>query len=110
MTRIADVFQVRKTGQLTVIGVNPDGVTDYLRVEQCRDELISILEKAGCVVVRFDVAGIPFLASGVLGLLVSLRKAGVAVQLQNVSEHVRHVLRATKLDKMVAVFPPPSSQ
>jgi anti-anti-sigma factor len=109
MTRIADVFRVHKTGRLTVIGVNPDGITDYLRVEQCRDQLISILEKAGCVVARFDVAGIPFLASGVLGLLVSLRKAGVEVQLQNASEHVRQVLRATKLDKMVELFPPSSS-
>jgi hypothetical protein len=26
MTRIADVFQVHKTGRLTVIGVNPEGV------------------------------------------------------------------------------------
>ena len=110
MTRIADVFQVRKAGRLTVIGVNPDGITDFLRVEQCRHELVSILEKAGCVVVRFDVEGIPFLASGVLGLLVSLRTTGVEVQLQNASEHVREVLRVTKLDKMVELFPPSSSE
>ena len=35
MTRIADVFQVHKTGRLSVISVNPDGVSDYSRVEQC---------------------------------------------------------------------------
>jgi anti-anti-sigma factor len=110
MKPIADVFQVRKSGRLTVIGVNPDGLADYLRVEQCRNELISILEKAGCVVVRIDLAGIAFIPSGVLGLLVSLRKAGFDVQLQNASAHVREVLRVTKLDKMVELFPPSSSE
>ncbi len=109
MTRIADVFHVHKTGRLTLIGVNPEGVTDYLRIEQCRKELVSILAQAGCVVVRFDIAGIPFLASGVLGLFVSLRKAGVDVQLQNASDHVREVLRVTKLDQLVELFPPSSS-
>jgi anti-anti-sigma factor len=106
MTPIADVFQVRKTGRLTVIRVNPDGLADYLRVEQCRNELVSIIEKSGCVVVRFDLAGIPFIASGVLGLLASLHKAGVDVQLQDASAHVREVFRVTKLDEMIALFPP----
>ena len=109
MKPIADVFRVQKTGRLTVIGVNPDGLADYLRVEQCRNELVSILEKAGCVVVRIDLAGIPFIASGVLGLLVSLRQAGFDVQLQNASTHVRDVLRVTKLDNMIELFPPSSS-
>jgi anti-anti-sigma factor len=110
MKPTADVFQVHKAGRLTVIGVNPDGLTDYLRVEQCRNELISIIEKAVCVVVRFDLAGVPFIVSGVLGLLVSLRKAGVDAQLQNASAHVREVLRVTKLDEMVELFPPSSSE
>jgi anti-anti-sigma factor len=110
MTPIADVFQVRKAGRLTVIRVNPDGLTDYLRVEQCRNELVSILEKAGCVVARFDLAGIPFIASGVLGLLASLRKAGVDVQLQDASAHVREVLRVTKLDQMIELFSPSATE
>jgi anti-anti-sigma factor len=110
MTRIADVFQVHKTGRLSVISVNPDGISDYSRVEQCRDELVSILERAGCVVARFDVAGIPFLASGVLGLLISLRKHGMDVQLQNASEQVRDVLSSTKLDAIIELFPPSSAE
>jgi anti-anti-sigma factor len=110
MTRIADVFQVHKTGRLSVITVNPDGVSDYSRVEQCRDELVSILEQGGCVVARFDVAGIPFLASGVLGLLVSLRKHGIDVQLQNASQQVRDVLSSTKLDAIIELFPPSSAE
>jgi anti-anti-sigma factor len=105
MSRISDVFQVSETGRLTVVRVNPEGVTDFERFEQCRDELIPILTKAGCVVVRFDVEGIPFLASGVLGLLVSMRKAGVDIQIQNASEHVRDVLKVTRLDQLVEVLP-----
>jgi anti-anti-sigma factor len=106
VSRITDVFQVHKRGRVTVIGVNPDGVTDYCRVEQCRDELLSILKKAHCVVARFDLSGIPFVASGVLGLLVSLRKSNIDVQIQNASEHVRDVIRATRLDKMLELIPP----
>jgi anti-sigma B factor antagonist len=106
MSRISDVFQVRETGRLTVVRVNPDGVTDYERFEQCRDELIPILTNAKCVVVRFDIEDIPFLASGVIGLLVSIRKIGVEIQIQNASEHVRDVLKVTKLDSLVEVLPP----
>jgi anti-anti-sigma factor len=105
MSRISDVFQVRETGRLTVVRVNPDGVTDYERFEQCCRELTAILKTAGCIVVRFDVEGIPFLASGVLGLLVSMRNAGVDIQFQNPSEHVRDVLKVTRLDQLVEVLP-----
>jgi anti-anti-sigma factor len=105
MSRISDVFEVRETGRLTLVRVNPEGVTDFERFEQCRDELISILQNAKCVVVRFDVEGIPFLASGVLGLLVSMRKAGVDIQFENASEHVRDVMKVTRLDQLVEVLP-----
>src|SRR5579862_7590542 len=105
MSRISDVFLVRETGRLTVVRVNPEGVTDYERFEQCRNELAALLKESGCIVVRFDVEGIPFLASGVLGLLVSMRNAGVDIQIQNASEHVRDVLRVTRLDQLVEVLP-----
>jgi len=105
MTRISDVFHLRETGRLTVVGVNPDGITDFTRFEQCRDELIPILQKADCHVVRFDLDGIPFLASGIMGLLISLQKIGVEIQLQNVSEHILDVLRVTRLDEMVEIMP-----
>jgi anti-anti-sigma factor len=105
MSRISDVFQIRETGRLTVIGVNPEGVSDFSRFEQCRNELIPMLTKANCKVVRFDLEGIPFLASGVLGLLVSLRKGGVDIQFQNVSEHVMDVLHVTRLDDLIEVLP-----
>jgi anti-anti-sigma factor len=105
MSRISDVFQVRETGRLTLVRVNPEGVADYERFEQCCQQLTQILKTAGCVVVRFDVEDIPFLASGVIGLLVSMRKAGVEIQVQNASEHVRDVFRVTKLDQLVEVMP-----
>jgi anti-sigma B factor antagonist len=105
MQRISDVFRIQETGPLTVIAVNPDGVSDFSRVEQCRNELIPYLKKAECKVVRFDLEGIPFLASGVLGLLVSLRKIGVDIQFKNVAEHIVDVLRVTRLDEMIEVLP-----
>lgn len=104
MARISDVFQVQEVGRLTLINVNPEGVNDFERFQQCRDELLPILRDADCRVVRFDIGGIPFLASGVMGLLVSLRKYGVEIQLKNASEHVRDVLRVTKLDELLEVI------
>ena len=104
MSRISDVFQVREVARLTVVRINPEGVTDYERFEQCRDELLKLLKEAGCLVVRFDVEGIPFLASGILGLLVSMRNS-VDIQIQNASEHVRDVLKVTRLDQLVEVLP-----
>jgi anti-anti-sigma factor len=105
MTRISDVFELRETGRLTVVGINPEGITDFTRFEQCRDELIPILQNADCRVVRFDLDGIPFLASGILGLLISLQKIGVDIQLKNVSEHVLDVLHVTRLNEMVEILP-----
>jgi anti-anti-sigma factor len=105
MQRISDVFQVQEKGSLTVIAVNPDGVADFSRVEQCRNELIPFLKEVGCRVVRFDLGNIPFLASGVLGLLVSLRKTGVEIQFKNASEHVLDVLHVTRLDELIEVLP-----
>lgn len=105
MSRISDVFRVREMGRLSVVRVNPDGVTDYERFEQCRNELLPILKEAGCIVLRFDIEGIPFLASGVIGLLVSMRNSGVDIQIQNASEHVRDVLKVTRLDQLVEVLP-----
>ena len=104
MPRISDVFQVHETGKLTSISVNPDGVTDYARFEQCCGELMPMLEKVGCRTVRFDVDGIPFMASGVIGLLVSFGKRGTKVQMHNPSPHVRDVLHTTKLDKIIEVI------
>jgi anti-anti-sigma factor len=105
MTRIADVFHVLETGRLTVVRVNPEGVADFERFEQCCKQLVAIIKNAGCVVVRFDLEGIPFLASGVLGLLVSMRNSGAEIQIQNASEHVQDVLRVTRLDQLVEVLP-----
>jgi anti-anti-sigma factor len=105
MSRISDVFQVRETGRLTVIAINPEGIGDFTRFEQCRDELVPLLQDAHCRVLRFDLAGIPFLASGVLGLLISLQKIGVEIQLKNVSEHILDVLHVTRLDELVEVLP-----
>ena len=44
MSRISDVFQVRETGRMSVVRVNPEGVTDFERFEQCRDELVAMCQ------------------------------------------------------------------
>jgi anti-anti-sigma factor len=105
MQRISDVFRLSETGKLTVVAVNPEGVADYARIEQCRDELVQLLKQAGAEVVRFDLEGIPFLASGVLGLLVSLRRHGFAIQFAHVTEHIQDVMRVTRLDQLVEILP-----
>ena len=103
MQPISDVFKVYQTGKLTVIGFAGQGFPEYDRVEQCRNELAKLIKTHDCETLAFDLTGVPFIPSGVLGLLVSLGKLGVDVHLYNPSEHIQDVLKITKLDRKLHV-------
>jgi len=103
MERFSDVVHVQQTGKLIVLAFAQHDIPGYERVVDCREAIVELIELHHCEVIAFDLVGVPFLPSGILGLLVSLYRRGVQVQLYNPSEHIRKVLRVTKLDQNIKI-------
>jgi anti-anti-sigma factor len=64
---------------------------------------MELLELHDCKVLAFDLTGVKYVPSGMLGLLASLRRQGIEVHLYNPSSDVREVLEVTRLDQLFQV-------
>lgn len=99
------VLKVYSIGPTTVLGFDGQDVPSEFNAAHYRAAISDLLIANSSSVVAFDLDGVNLVPSGMLGLLVSLRKLdGVeTVQVFNPSEDVREVLRLTKLDGMIDV-------
>ena len=93
-------LEVYEAGELTVIGFGGREVLDHLNLAECRNEVAELIHDHGWSTLAFDLTGVRLLPSGLLGMLVSVKRQGVEVHLYNPSEDIREVLEITKLDKM----------
>ncbi len=93
-------LQVYEAGVLTVIGFAGAEVLDDINLAQCRDEIAELIRNHGCKTLAFDLSGVRFVPSGLLGVLASIKQQGVEVQLYNASDDIREVMEITKLDQM----------
>ena len=91
-------LEVYEAGELTVLGFGGREVLDRISLGQCREELMALIRELDCKTLAFDLTGVRLIPSGMLGLLCSIWKQGVAVHLYNPSQDVREVLEITKLD------------
>ncbi len=98
-----EVLRVYETGPLTVVGFGPDEIPDYIDLAECRTEIVDLLTLHDCKDLAFDLTGVRYIPSGMLGLLASLRKLGVQVHLYNPSSDVREVLQITHLDRLFKI-------
>lgn len=98
-----DQLKVFEVGKKTVIGFGGHEVLDQLNVAVYRDHLLSIIEEHSVETLAFDLSGVILVPSGMLGLLASLHKEGVAVELYNPSEDIREVLEITQLNQLLTV-------
>jgi anti-sigma B factor antagonist len=97
------VVRVYETGPLTVVGFGPEDLPEFIDFAECRDEIVDLIRTHGTKTLAFDLTGVKYVPSGMLGLLASLRKEGVEVHLYNPSPDVREVLAITKLDQLLHV-------
>ncbi len=95
-----EVLRVYETGPRTVVGFGGAILPDYFDVAECRDEIMGLLEMHNCKDLAFELTGIQYVPSSMLGLLVSLRKLGIQVHLHNPSKELREVLEITHLDRL----------
>tara|TARA_B100000676_G_C17738025_1_gene659934 strand:+ start:74 stop:466 length:393 start_codon:yes stop_codon:yes gene_type:complete len=99
------LLKVYSVGETSVLGFDGRDVPSEFNAAHYRAAISDLLVANNSTVVAFDLDGVKLVPSGMLGLLVSLRKLeGVqVVQVFNPSEDVRGVLRLTKLDTMIEV-------
>jgi anti-sigma B factor antagonist len=91
------VLKVYQTGPLTVVGFGGVDVPDEICIAGYREQLVHLVEQHQCQVLAFDLSGVKLVPSGMLGVLVSLRKRVQRLELYNASSDVEDVLRLTNL-------------
>ena len=96
-------LEVYAVGPTTVVGFGGRDLVDDVNLAECRDSLVALIEEHRCGVLAFDLTGVRYLPSGLLGLLASLRRHDVEVHLYNPSEDIRDVLRTTHLDGVMPI-------
>ncbi len=100
---VPGVLRVYQTGPLTVVGFAGQDVPDEVCIAAYRDQLFKLIEDFQCQVLAFDLTGVVLVPSGMLGVLVSLRKRLERVELYNPSKDVLDVLEMTKLISMFEI-------
>lgn len=98
-----EVLRVYETGPLTVVGFGGGEILDRVDLAECRSEIMELLKLHECKVLAFDLTGVRYIPSGMLGLLASLQRNDVEVRLYNPSADVREVLEITGLDKIFQI-------
>jgi anti-anti-sigma factor len=98
-----ETLRVYEAGPLTVVGFGGDQSLDQINLVECREEIVELLKLHNCQDLAFDLTGVRYVPSGMLGLLASLRKLNIQVHLYNPSEDVREVLEVTHLDRLFKI-------
>jgi anti-anti-sigma factor len=73
------------------------------RGERCREEISNLIREHHCEVLAFDLTGVKLVPSGMLGMLASLGRLGVEVNLFNPSDEIRDVLEITRLNSILQI-------
>jgi len=97
-------LKVYSVGETTVLGFGGEDVPSEFNAAHYRAAITDLLKENNCSTVAFDVTGVGLIPSGMLGLLVSLRKTeelSLTVQLFNPSADIEEVLQITKINRMI---------
>jgi anti-sigma B factor antagonist len=92
------ILHVYSAGPVTVLGFGGQKILDQVDLAACRNQIVDLVKQHQTQTLAFDLTGVRLIPSGMLGMLVSLKQLGVAIQLFNPSEDVREVLSVTRLD------------
>ncbi|MEO2019113.1 MAG: anti-sigma factor antagonist [Fuerstiella sp.] len=99
------VLKVYSVGKTTVLGFGGLEVPSEFNAAHYRAAITDLLVANNCQTVAFDLTGVKFVPSGMLGLWISLRQmeSGPVVQVFNPCDDVQEVLQVTKLNTMIEV-------
>ncbi|MBI3863738.1 MAG: anti-sigma factor antagonist [Planctomycetia bacterium] len=92
-----------RDGQRAIVGFKSKPISDELCIAAYRDQLLKFVQDFDCKVLAFELTDIKMLPSGLLGLLVTLKKRGLDVELLNPTTEIVEVLQITRLTPMFTV-------
>lgn len=95
------VLEVYQAGPLSVVGFAGRERIHNISLWPLHDEILDLVAAHDCRELAIDLTGVPFVPSGLLGLLASLRSAGIEVLLYNASDDIRDVVASTNLHQSV---------
>ena len=93
----SSMLRVYETGELTVVGFGGQDVPTEVCIAEYRDQLNRLIEQHDCRTLAVDLSGVKLMPSGLLGMLVSLRKRLESIELFNPSNDILDVLEITRL-------------
>ena len=99
----SSALKVYQTGELTVVGFGGQDVPDEVCIAAYRTQLLDLIAQHNCKVMAFDLTGVKYVPSGMLGVLSSIRKRVERVELYNPSPAVMDVLRLIHFDRLFEV-------
>jgi hypothetical protein len=76
---------------------------EHVLIAEMRSQLKRLVEKYQCKVLAIDMTPVGLLPSSLLGLLVSLYKGGLKIEMLHPSEPVRQLLERTKLNRILVI-------
>jgi anti-anti-sigma factor len=100
MTFDPAMLNVVQVGEVTIISFGERGARDTSCLVSYHDKIVELVGQTPCRVLVFDMHGVWFLPSKVLGALLALRSYVDRVELRNLSDDVHEVLRVTQLDEV----------
>lgn len=98
-----NLLSLVRDGDRAIVSFNSTDVPDEVCVAVYRTQLLKFVQESDCNVLAFDLTGIKILPSGMLGLLVTLKKRGLEIELLNPVVDIVEVLRITKLNSLFTV-------
>jgi anti-anti-sigma factor len=96
-------LEVSRNGDVTVIRFGDREILDQINLAACREQIAELVKRNQTQTLAFEMAGVRFIPSGMLGLLASLKDMVAKIQILNPSDDVREVLEVTKLNQVFVV-------
>ncbi len=101
MEQVLGLLEVYQAGPLTVVGFGGREILDQFSLAEYRDELMSLIKEHDCQSLAVDLTGVKIIPSGMLGVLASIYREGIEVDLYNACRVIREILEITKLDQIL---------
>lgn len=96
-------LELTQNGDITTVGFGGREVLDQINIAICREQITDFVKRNQSKILTFEMAGVLFIPSGMLGLLASLRNVVEKIQIIHPSEDVLEVLEVTKLNQIIEV-------
>ena len=100
----SNLLTITEDGNSLVVAFKSTDVPDDVHIAEYRVQLYEQLKSSECTIVRFDLTGIHYLPSGLLGLLISVKHRGLDVEVANASTIIRESLAETRLDQFIKIL------